>query len=55
MCIQLLPFYFSGSILSRAKPDSSIAEYRRDFFAIGFLMRPIGGWIMGTYADRKGP
>src|SRR6201986_860488 len=23
-------------------------------FAIGFLMRPIGGWIMGTYADRHG-
>ncbi|HEY9001350.1 MAG TPA: MFS transporter [Mucilaginibacter sp.] len=23
-------------------------------FAIGFLMRPIGGWLMGTYADRKG-
>jgi len=22
--------------------------------AIGFLMRPIGGWVMGTYADRKG-
>lgn len=23
-------------------------------FAIGFLMRPIGGWLMGTYADRRG-
>jgi len=23
-------------------------------FAIGFLMRPIGAWAMGTYADRKG-
>lgn len=23
-------------------------------FAVGFLMRPIGGWIMGLYADRKG-
>jgi len=23
-------------------------------FAIGFLMRPIGGWLMGVYADRKG-
>jgi len=23
-------------------------------FALGFLMRPIGGWLMGTYADRKG-
>jgi MFS transporter, MHS family, alpha-ketoglutarate permease len=23
-------------------------------FAIGFLMRPIGGWMMGRYADRHG-
>jgi MHS family alpha-ketoglutarate permease-like MFS transporter len=23
-------------------------------FAIGFLMRPIGGWLMGLYADHKG-
>ncbi|MFC9551708.1 MFS transporter [Rhodococcus sp. NPDC056960] len=23
-------------------------------FAVGFLMRPIGGWIMGRYADRRG-
>ena len=23
-------------------------------FAIGFFMRPIGGWVMGWYADRKG-
>ena len=23
-------------------------------FAIGFLMRPIGGWLMGAYADKKG-
>jgi len=23
-------------------------------FAIGFLMRPIGGWVMGAYADKKG-
>ncbi|WP_317205311.1 MFS transporter [Janthinobacterium sp.] len=23
-------------------------------FAVGFIMRPIGGWLMGLYADRKG-
>jgi MHS family alpha-ketoglutarate permease-like MFS transporter len=23
-------------------------------FAIGFLMRPIGGWLLGTFADRSG-
>src|SRR4051794_38289778 len=23
-------------------------------FAVGFLMRPIGAWLMGLYADRAG-
>jgi MHS family alpha-ketoglutarate permease-like MFS transporter len=23
-------------------------------FAVGFLMRPIGGWLMGIFADRRG-
>jgi MHS family alpha-ketoglutarate permease-like MFS transporter len=23
-------------------------------FALGFLVRPIGGWLMGVYADRRG-
>jgi MHS family alpha-ketoglutarate permease-like MFS transporter len=23
-------------------------------FALGFIMRPIGGWVMGVYADRHG-
>ncbi len=23
-------------------------------FAVGFVMRPIGAWVMGIYADRKG-
>jgi MFS transporter, MHS family, alpha-ketoglutarate permease len=23
-------------------------------FALGFLVRPIGGWVLGRYADRKG-
>ena len=23
-------------------------------FAVGFVMRPIGGWVMGIYADRHG-
>jgi MHS family alpha-ketoglutarate permease-like MFS transporter len=23
-------------------------------FAVGFLMRPVGAWMMGTYADRHG-
>ena len=23
-------------------------------FAVGFVMRPVGAWIMGVYADRRG-
>ena len=23
-------------------------------FAVGFLMRPLGGWVLGLYADRHG-
>ncbi|MEO5577828.1 MAG: MFS transporter, partial [Sphingomicrobium sp.] len=23
-------------------------------FAVGFIMRPIGAWVMGMYADRRG-
>jgi MHS family alpha-ketoglutarate permease-like MFS transporter len=23
-------------------------------FAVGFLMRPVGGWLLGLYADRRG-
>src|SRR5712664_2529777 len=23
-------------------------------FAVGFLMRPVGGWLLGRYADRHG-
>ena len=23
-------------------------------FAVGFVMRPVGAWIMGIYADRRG-
>ncbi|MES2903029.1 MAG: MFS transporter, partial [Pseudomonadota bacterium] len=23
-------------------------------FAVGFIMRPIGAWVMGIYADRRG-
>src|SRR3954469_16634029 len=23
-------------------------------FAVGFFMRPIGGWLMGIYGDRRG-
>jgi MHS family alpha-ketoglutarate permease-like MFS transporter len=45
--------YFAGAFFPK---DSETAQLLNTagIFAIGFLMRPVGGWLMGTYADRKG-
>jgi MHS family alpha-ketoglutarate permease-like MFS transporter len=42
----LAPHYF---------PDSASANANAwAVFAVGFFMRPLGGWLMGVYADRHG-
>ena len=40
-------FFPKGDALAQALNTAAI-------FAVGFLMRPIGGWILGIYADKKG-
>ncbi|WP_298775500.1 MFS transporter [uncultured Shewanella sp.] len=40
-------FFPEGDLTSQLLKTSGI-------FAVGFFMRPIGGWIMGAYADIKG-
>lgn len=40
-------FFPNGSLTAQLLNTSAI-------FAVGFFMRPVGGWIMGSYADRKG-
>lgn len=40
-------FFPNGNLTAQLLNTSAI-------FAVGFFMRPIGGWIMGSYADRKG-
>lgn len=45
--------YFSGSFFPSQDETVQLLN-TAGIFAIGFLMRPIGGWIMGTYADRRG-
>lgn len=40
-------FFPDGDPLAQALNTAGI-------FAIGFLMRPIGGWLLGVYADRRG-
>jgi MHS family alpha-ketoglutarate permease-like MFS transporter len=45
--------YFAGSFFPSGNQTVELLN-TAGVFAIGFLMRPIGGWVMGTYADRKG-
>jgi MHS family alpha-ketoglutarate permease-like MFS transporter len=54
MCIRLSRFTLPIPFFRSNEPDSAVAVMRRAYLHIGFLMRPIGGWVMGTYADRKG-
>lgn len=45
--------YFSGAFFPKENETVQLLN-TAGIFAIGFLMRPIGGWLMGTYADRRG-
>jgi MHS family alpha-ketoglutarate permease-like MFS transporter len=40
-------FFPEGDLTAQLLNTSAI-------FAVGFFMRPIGGWVMGSYADRHG-
>jgi MHS family alpha-ketoglutarate permease-like MFS transporter len=45
--------YFASSFFPKGDQTAQLLN-TAGIFAIGFLMRPIGGWIMGSYADRRG-
>jgi MHS family alpha-ketoglutarate permease-like MFS transporter len=45
--------YFAGSFFPAADPTSQLLSSAA-VFAVGFLMRPIGGWLLGRHADRHG-
>jgi len=45
--------YIASALFDKADPTSALLNTLA-VFAVGFLMRPIGAWFMGTYADRKG-
>jgi MHS family alpha-ketoglutarate permease-like MFS transporter len=45
--------YFASSFFPKGSQTAQLLN-TAGIFAIGFLMRPIGGWLMGTYADKKG-
>ena len=45
--------YFAKAFFSKGDTTAQLLNTAA-IFAVGFLMRPIGGWLMGLYADRKG-
>ena len=45
--------YFSASFFPKSSALAQIMA-TSGIFAVGFLMRPIGGWYFGRYADRHG-
>jgi MHS family alpha-ketoglutarate permease-like MFS transporter len=45
--------YFSGAFFPKENPTVQLLN-TAGIFAIGFLMRPVGGWAMGAFADKKG-
>ena len=45
--------YFAPSFFPKSNPTAQLLD-TAGIFAVGFLMRPIGGWMFGSIADRKG-
>ncbi len=45
--------YFAPVFFPGKNPTASLLN-TAGIFAVGFLMRPIGGWLFGSLADRKG-
>ncbi|MCD8740320.1 MFS transporter [Mucilaginibacter roseus] len=45
--------YFSDAFFKDSDPTVRLLN-TAGIFAIGFLMRPVGGWLMGMFADKKG-
>ena len=45
--------YFAPSFFPSSDDNAQLLNTAA-IFAVGFLMRPIGGWVLGRYADRRG-
>ena len=45
--------YFAQAFFPKGDPTSQLLNTSA-VFAVGFLMRPLGGWLLGRYADRHG-
>jgi len=45
--------YFAKAFFPNANPTAQLLN-TFGIYAIGFLIRPVGGWLLGVYADRAG-
>ncbi|RFM28020.1 MFS transporter [Deminuibacter soli] len=45
--------YFAPVFFPKGNPTAQLLDTAA-IFAVGFLMRPVGGWLFGRIADRKG-
>ena len=45
--------YFSDAFFPNSNPTAQLLN-TAGIFAVGFLMRPIGGWLFGSIADKMG-
>lgn len=45
--------YFAGSFFPRGDRTAELLSAAA-VFAVGFVVRPIGAWLMGVYGDRRG-
>lgn len=49
----VLTIYFAPSFFPKSDQTAQLLSAAA-IFAVGFLMRPIGAWVMGSYADKHG-
>jgi MHS family alpha-ketoglutarate permease-like MFS transporter len=45
--------YFASTFFPKGDSTAQVVN-TAGIFAVGFLMRPLGGWLFGRYADRRG-
>ncbi|KUJ68371.1 alpha-ketoglutarate transporter [Streptomyces albus subsp. albus] len=45
--------YFAGAFFPKGNDTAQLLN-TAGIFAVGFFMRPVGGWLLGRYADRRG-
>ncbi|MFD5119431.1 MFS transporter [Streptomyces sp. NPDC058385] len=45
--------YFAGAFFPDGNPTAQLMN-TAGIFAVGFFMRPVGGWLLGRVGDRKG-